>query len=277
MNWIELIARGVRRWVRGVMMSKIPSPASLIEGAEGGCLPVSEKRRQAAAVQEAGARQHGFQDSRFKFSAGNGRRLAAICVPTSAFAPKLPPSPGFGATTRRDKQVIDISSKMEKSRVRLRTEASARQVASNLISRRLRRKRGDFLKVSGKRSAVSSGGMGKDGSNRAGTEGHRGFGNVRGDTVPGTDRMRVLFFVPLCAALCRFAKRAGTNWSDRDGRAPQLQPASAKQRPQRFGLPSRTAKSGNQMTELGLARSGTGVRVTAGWWFGFELRPQWPL
>jgi hypothetical protein len=50
-------------------------------------------------------------------------------VSTSAFAPKLPPSPGYGETSRRDKQVIDISSKMARSRV-----------VSSLISRRLRRK-----------------------------------------------------------------------------------------------------------------------------------------
>ncbi len=66
---------------------------------------------------------------------GKLREAGAACpVPrgsTSAFAPKLPPSPGFDATSRRDKQVVDISPKMAKS-----------CVVSRLISRRLWRNGG---------------------------------------------------------------------------------------------------------------------------------------
>jgi hypothetical protein len=109
------IAHGLWHWARGVMASKIPSPASLIIGAGGGRLRFSEKRRQAAAVQDAGARHFVPVES------------------TSAFAPKLPPSPGYGETSWRDTQVVDISSKMAEMRV-----------VTRLISRRLGLKQAFF-------------------------------------------------------------------------------------------------------------------------------------
>jgi hypothetical protein len=115
MNRIMKIAHGLWHWARGVMASKIPSPASLIIGAGGGRLRFSEKRRQAAAVQDAGARHFVPVES------------------TSAFAPKLPPSPGYGETSWRDTQVVDISSKMAEMRV-----------VTRLISRRLGLKQAFF-------------------------------------------------------------------------------------------------------------------------------------
>jgi hypothetical protein len=80
-------------------------PKSQVQSGGGECLQSSEKRRRAAALQNAGA----------IYSVPPGS--------TSAFAPKL----------RRDKQVVDISSKMAKSRV-----------ASRLIFRGLRGKQAFF-------------------------------------------------------------------------------------------------------------------------------------
>jgi hypothetical protein len=73
-------------------------------------LPLSERRRiRSAAVQDAGARA--------TRRVGDRRSTAARDVSTSAFARELPPSSrrrDYGATSRRDKQVVDISSRMAK-------------------------------------------------------------------------------------------------------------------------------------------------------------------
>jgi hypothetical protein len=81
--------------------SKVPGPIFEAQSGGGGCLQVSEKRRNSAALQDAGA-------------------IYSVPVgSTSAFGPKQ----------RRDMQVVDISSKTAKNRF-----------VSRLISRRLGRK-----------------------------------------------------------------------------------------------------------------------------------------
>jgi hypothetical protein len=110
MNRIKRITRGALRWARVVMASKIPTSASIIGGGGGGRLRFAEKRRQAAALQNAGARA--------TRRVGGRRSTAATDVSTSAFI-----------RFRRDMQVADISPKEAKM-----------SVVSRLISRLLRRK-----------------------------------------------------------------------------------------------------------------------------------------